>query len=88
VELRLLDGDKNAAASVRTDSNGNFIFGPIEPGDYSLSSIAPGFEDVYWPVRVTKSVKSKACKRPLQVQVAPGTGSCGSNVSRKGYKPF
>ena len=81
VALQLVS-DKRVIAEVHSDAQGNFIFGPVPKGVYDLTTKSEGWH-LFWPVRVTSSKVSQACKQPLEVK--PGLKECGQSVSMKGY---
>ena len=83
VELQLVTGE-TVVAKANADAQGNFMFGPVPKGEYDLTTKVPGWY-LFWPVKVTSSKVSQACKQPLEVKL--GIKTCGPFVSKKGYHP-
>ena len=83
VGLQLVS-NQSVVAEVHADAQGNFMFGPVPKGEYDLTTKSDGWH-LFWPVKVTSSKISKACKRPLEVTL--GIKECGPSVSKKGYRP-
>jgi len=81
VGLQLVS-NQSIVAEVHADAQGNFMFGPVPKGEYDLTTKSDGWH-LFWPVKVTNSKLSKACKRPLEVTLA--IKECGPSVSKKGY---
>jgi hypothetical protein len=81
VELMLVSKE-NVIAEARADAQGKFMFRPVPKGEYDLTTKADGWH-LFWPVKVTSSKISKACKQPLEVTL--GIKECGPSVSKKGY---
>ena len=83
VELQLVSGE-TVVARADADAQGKFMFGPVPKGEYDLTTKVAGWY-LFWPVKVTGSKVSKACKQPLEVKL--GIKTCGPSVSKKGYHP-
>ena len=81
VELQLVSKG-TIVAKVNTDADGNFMFGPLQMGEYDLTTKSDGWH-LFWPVKITSSKPSKVCKKPLEVVL--GIKVCGQSVSKKGY---
>ncbi len=81
VDLQLVS-DKRVIAEVHSDVHGNFIFSSVPEGEYDLTTNTEGWH-LFWPVKVTSSKISQACKQPLEVRL--GLKECGQSVSKKGY---
>jgi hypothetical protein len=78
----LLMSQKRIVATTTTDDNGAFdLF--ADPGIYHLYSKSSVWNDIQWPVKVSRS-KVKTCNRPLYVVLAPKSGwGCTSWVAKK-----
>jgi hypothetical protein len=83
IDLQLVS-KQNVVAEAHADAQGNFMFGPVPKGEYDLTTKSGGWH-LFWPVKVTNSKISKACKQPLEVR--PGIKECGQSVTKKGYRP-
>jgi hypothetical protein len=82
VRLQLVS-NQSVVAEVHTDAQGNFMFGPVPKGEHDLTTKSEGWH-LFWPLKVTSSKISKACKQPLEVR--PGLKECGQSVSKRGYR--
>jgi carboxypeptidase family protein len=81
VDLQLVS-NQNVVAGAHADVRGNFMFGSVPKGEYDLTTKSKGWH-LFWPVKVTSSKISKACKQPLEVKL--GLKECGPSVGKKGY---
>jgi hypothetical protein len=81
VGLQLVS-NQSIVAEVHADAQGNFMFDPVPKGEYDLTTKSEGWH-LFWPVKVTSSKVSKACKQPLEVR--PGLKECGQSVGKRGY---
>lgn len=84
IDLQLLSKEA-IAGGAHTDSEGNFIFGQLPAGQYTLTTNTSGWK-LAWPVEIIAGPSGKACKEPLTVKVRIGLSSCGSSVTKKGYR--
>ena len=83
IELQLVRGDE-VVAKVQADSTGDFMFGSVPKGDYSLTTKAHGWH-LYSAIRVTSDKGRKTCADPLQVRVS--FRHCGQGINKRGYHP-
>jgi len=57
--VSLLSGERTAVAGARSDVDGRFLLGKVQPGRYVLAVSLPGFQDRRFPVNVSGGAEAK-----------------------------
>jgi hypothetical protein len=75
-----------AIATAATPDSGEFNFDVIEPGNYELETMAPGFKQARY--QLTLSRPTKSCNNALLVKLKVGGIHCESDSIRETKKPL
>ena len=78
VELTLLTASGAAVFTVKADGKGEFAFGQVPKGDYTLRAAALGYTAEERQIRVTRD-QGNGCKHP-KIEVKLGFRSCDGGI--------
>ena len=71
------NGERRTVATAETDTNGNFDFGKIKSGNYTLVASSYGYVSTEADVKVVKLSKAKEKRAEIVIVLGMALGECG-----------